>query len=232
MQFSLKITALGVALLGSQLVFAQADLSNDPFYYPYAATRNVVYGSKGMVATSNPLAAQAGLEILKKGYVPRDYNGDLKELQLTDYVYKGKIETREQLAQIVDSIFADNAPKAHVLRMVEERDTTVTESDTYVETRIIRKRYPKFEIRTIRQLIDEGKLSADSVAKEKQLTMEYIPVGAAYLEMHYSYKGKNYRAIALCMDDGPFEYMTCDLSRGEEMHGTAHGKETTDAAQP
>ena len=172
------------------------------------------------------------LEILKKGYVPRDYNGDLKELQLTDYVYKGKIETREQLAQIVDSIFADNAPKAHVLRMVEERDTTVTESDTYVETRIIRTRYPKFEIRTIRQLIDEGKLSADSVAKEKQLTMEYIPVGAAYLEMHYSYKGKNYRAIALCMDDGPFEYMTCDLSRGEEMHGTAHGKETTDAAQP
>lgn len=117
------------------------------------------------------------LEILKKGYVPRDYDGDLKELQLTDYVYKGKIETREQLAQIVDSIFADNAPKAHVLRMVEERDTTVTEGDTYVETRIIRKRYPKFEIRTIRQLIDEGKLSADSVAKEKQLTMEYTPMG-------------------------------------------------------
>ena len=67
MQLSVKVTAFGAALLCSQLVFAQADLSNDPLYYPYAATRNVVYASKGMVATSNPLAAQAGLEILKKG---------------------------------------------------------------------------------------------------------------------------------------------------------------------
>ncbi len=41
--------------------------SFDPHYYPYPAQRNVVYGSKGMVATSNPLAAQAGLDVLKKG---------------------------------------------------------------------------------------------------------------------------------------------------------------------
>lgn len=37
------------------------------FHYPYPSRRNVVYGKKGMVATSQPLAAQAGLEILKKG---------------------------------------------------------------------------------------------------------------------------------------------------------------------
>ncbi|MFC2947335.1 gamma-glutamyltransferase family protein [Virgibacillus sediminis] len=35
--------------------------------YPYALTRNTVYAKKGMVATSQPLASQAGLEILKKG---------------------------------------------------------------------------------------------------------------------------------------------------------------------
>lgn len=35
--------------------------------YGYPSRRNVVYGRNGMVATSNPLAAQAGLEILKKG---------------------------------------------------------------------------------------------------------------------------------------------------------------------
>lgn len=35
--------------------------------YPYASTRNVVYGQNGMVATSQPLAAQAGRDILKKG---------------------------------------------------------------------------------------------------------------------------------------------------------------------
>ncbi len=35
--------------------------------YKYLSRRNVVYGHKGMVATSQPLAAQAGLEILKQG---------------------------------------------------------------------------------------------------------------------------------------------------------------------
>ncbi|MDQ0256631.1 gamma-glutamyltranspeptidase/glutathione hydrolase [Evansella vedderi] len=42
-------------------------LNNDSLYYPYASQRNVVYGQKGMVATSQPLAAQAGLQILKEG---------------------------------------------------------------------------------------------------------------------------------------------------------------------
>jgi len=39
----------------------------DSLYYPYASQRMSVYAQKGMVATSQPLAAQAGLEILKKG---------------------------------------------------------------------------------------------------------------------------------------------------------------------
>ena len=39
----------------------------DPWYNPFPSQRNVIYGSRGMVATSHPLAAQAGLEVLKKG---------------------------------------------------------------------------------------------------------------------------------------------------------------------
>lgn len=39
----------------------------DPLSYPYPSKRNCVYAKKGMVATSQPLAAQAGLDILKKG---------------------------------------------------------------------------------------------------------------------------------------------------------------------
>lgn len=35
--------------------------------YPYSSRRQVVYAKRGMVATSQPLAAQAGLEILQKG---------------------------------------------------------------------------------------------------------------------------------------------------------------------
>lgn len=34
---------------------------------PYSVSRNSVYAKNGMVATSQPLAAQAGLDILKKG---------------------------------------------------------------------------------------------------------------------------------------------------------------------
>ena len=39
----------------------------DSLTYRYPSRRNVIYGSRGMVATGQPLAAQAGLEILKKG---------------------------------------------------------------------------------------------------------------------------------------------------------------------
>jgi gamma-glutamyltranspeptidase / glutathione hydrolase len=39
----------------------------DPLSYPYTSQRRLVYGRKGMVASSQPLAAQAGLEMLRRG---------------------------------------------------------------------------------------------------------------------------------------------------------------------
>ncbi len=42
-------------------------LHNDPLTHPYPSRRNVVYARNGMVCTSQPLAAQAGLEVLRKG---------------------------------------------------------------------------------------------------------------------------------------------------------------------
>lgn len=39
----------------------------DPLSYPHGSRRNLVYSSEGMVATSQPLASAAGLEILRKG---------------------------------------------------------------------------------------------------------------------------------------------------------------------
>lgn len=39
----------------------------DALKYAYPSRRSVVYGKKGMVCTSQPLAAQAGLDIIKKG---------------------------------------------------------------------------------------------------------------------------------------------------------------------
>ena len=39
----------------------------DPHYYPYPSRRNMMFASRGMVCASHPLAAQAGMDILKKG---------------------------------------------------------------------------------------------------------------------------------------------------------------------
>lgn len=42
-------------------------MNYDPLYHPYPSRRSLVYGRRGMVATSQPLAAQAGLDMLKQG---------------------------------------------------------------------------------------------------------------------------------------------------------------------
>ncbi|WP_240454073.1 gamma-glutamyltransferase family protein [Halomonas sp. NO4] len=39
----------------------------DPHYYPFPSRRMVTYGQRGMVATSQPLGAQAGLQVLQRG---------------------------------------------------------------------------------------------------------------------------------------------------------------------
>lgn len=43
------------------------DFPFDPLSTPYPSRRTPVYGKRGMVCTGNPYAAQAGLEILKRG---------------------------------------------------------------------------------------------------------------------------------------------------------------------
>lgn len=42
----------------------------DMLNYRYPSRRSVIYGRKGMVCTSQPLAAQAGLDILKRAATP------------------------------------------------------------------------------------------------------------------------------------------------------------------
>lgn len=39
----------------------------EPVFERFASRRSVVYGTKGIVSSSQPLATEAGLEILKKG---------------------------------------------------------------------------------------------------------------------------------------------------------------------
>ncbi len=44
-----------------------SSMNYDPLHYPYPSRRHTVFSRKGMVATSQPLAAQAGLDVLRKG---------------------------------------------------------------------------------------------------------------------------------------------------------------------
>ena len=43
------------------------DFGFNPLQYKYPSRRSVMYGTKGMVCSSQPLAAQAGLDMIKKG---------------------------------------------------------------------------------------------------------------------------------------------------------------------
>lgn len=45
----------------------QVMMHYDALYYPYSSRRMVAYAAKGMVSTTQPLAAEAGLEMLKRG---------------------------------------------------------------------------------------------------------------------------------------------------------------------
>jgi gamma-glutamyltranspeptidase len=42
-------------------------LKYDSLYYPYPSRRSVIFSRRGMVATSQPLAAQAGPDVPKRG---------------------------------------------------------------------------------------------------------------------------------------------------------------------
>ena len=46
------------------------DFGFNPLQYKYPSRRSVMYGTKGMVCSSQPLAAQAGLDMLKKAATP------------------------------------------------------------------------------------------------------------------------------------------------------------------
>ncbi|MFA5576884.1 MAG: gamma-glutamyltransferase family protein [Tissierellaceae bacterium] len=39
----------------------------DPHYHRYSSNRNLIYGRNGMVASTHPLASQAGIDLMKKG---------------------------------------------------------------------------------------------------------------------------------------------------------------------
>ncbi len=137
--------------------------------------------------------------------------GDLTQLKLLDYTYKGEIKSEKDKSRVIEAMYSDKAPFVSVLSDVVISDTTVTDTDTTIHQKI----YPSFEIVTVRQMVDTGKLTGDSIAMLKKRLYRNVEIGFGYLEMEWSYKGKKFRSMGIIPKDGiPVDPITACLHTG------------------
>jgi hypothetical protein len=130
-----------------------------------------------------------------KNHTPFDSVGDLSQLKLVDYAYKGTATSPKEKLALVEAIFSDQSPFSFSTT-VFERDTVVTKTDTI----ITENRYPKFEILSMSKLLSTGKVTADSLSTLKQIAKQSIlndrePI--VYVDLDWCYKGKMYRSIGI-----------------------------------
>ena len=134
-----------------------------------------------------------------KNHMPFDSVGDLSQLKLVDYAYKGTATSPKEKLVLVEAIFSDQSPFGFSTT-VFERDTVVTKTDTI----ITENRYPKFEILSMNKLLSTGKVTADSLSTLKQIVKQSIlnnrePI--VYVDLDWCYKGEMYRSIGIISKD-------------------------------
>lgn len=153
---------------------------------------------------------QKYLEYLKND-AAKDCMGDLKQLKLLKYTYKGEIKSEKDKNRVVEAAYSDKAPAVSVLSNLVISDTTYTQTDRMIRQKI----YPEFKIVTVRQMVDAGKLTEDSIAKLKQRLYENVNIGFGYVKLDWSYKGKKFSTLGIIPDDGiPVDPITSSLSTG------------------
>lgn len=153
---------------------------------------------------------QKYLEYLKND-AAKDCMGDLKQLKLLKYTYKGEIKSEKDKNRVVEAAYSDKAPAVSVLSNLVISDTTYTQTDRMIRQKI----YPEFKIVTVRQMVDTGKLTEDSIAKLKQRLYENVNIGFGYVKLDWSYKGKKFSTLGIIPDDGiPVDPITSSLSTG------------------
>lgn len=134
-----------------------------------------------------------------KNHMPFDSVGDLSQLKLVDYAYKGTATSQKEKLALVEAIFSNQSPFSFSTT-VFERDTVVTKTDTI----ITENQYPKFEILSIGKLLSTDKVTADSLSTLKRIAKQSIlndrePV--VYVDLDWCYKGKMYRSIGIISKD-------------------------------
>lgn len=141
----------------------------------------------------------------------KNKEGDLKELKLISYTDKGKIESDEEKAQVIEELLGEQSPIASVSQTISIRDTTITAQDTIFKER----HYPAFDIVTVQQAIDAGKLSEEVLSTAKQQLSDSIKVGFGRVEMIWEYKGKQIQTTGVIDDkDNVLDMMTMGLFTG------------------
>lgn len=144
-----------------------------------------------------------------KNHTPFDSVGDLSQLKLVNYAYKGTATSTKEKLALVEAMFSDQSPFSFSTT-VFERDTVVTKTDTI----ITENRYPKFEILSMSKLLSTGKVTADSLSTLKQIAKQSIlndrePI--VYVDLDWCYKGKMYHSIGIIPKDQWQEPYLSDL---------------------
>ncbi len=153
---------------------------------------------------------QKHLEYLKND-TAKNWMGDLKHLKLLKYTYKGKIKSEKDKYSVIEATYSDKAPAVSVLPNLVISDTTYTETDITIHQKI----YPQFKIVTVRQMVDAGKLTEDSIAMLKQRLYENIETGFGYVALDWLYKGQKFSTLGIITNDGiPVDPITSYLHTG------------------
>lgn len=158
------------------------------------------------------------LERLKHDYSRNDAKGDMNELKLIDYSYYRTIDTDESKTEVIEKMYAPEAPMAFILKQVVDIDTTVTLSPNEIDTVIIQNSYPQFEIKTIRALLEEGKISQDSITSIKRRLQKNTPLGTKCIELIWEYKGSLFHSIGIIDNERPIiDPITANLFSGAKI---------------
>jgi len=125
--------------------------------------------------------------------------GDASHLKLINYTYKGVIKSAIDKDEIIDFLLSCDAPVVMHLPPVIRTDTTITGDSCVIQE----KSFPKFEIVTIRKMMEIAETIGEEnpVIQMRQQLGQLIQVGFEYLELEWSYKGDAFNSLCIVSNE-------------------------------
>lgn len=129
----------------------------------------------------------------------KENGGDLSHLILINYTYKGTIKSETDKSGIIASFLSHDSPVILHLPPVITRDTTIVGDSCIIQE----KRFPKFEIISIGEMLD----IAESINEENPIPQieeelyKLIEIGFEYLELEWEYKEKKFNSLCIVSNE-------------------------------